>query len=162
MTPPGGRPPPPPPPPAEPGGRLFWAGAAAGWVIIGIGVVGLLADSARTRPLDAGRFVVGAAVVHDLLVAPLVVVLGLLVNRVAPRRWRPVVQGALIVSGAVALFSVPIVRGYGRVSTNPSILPGNYTAGLATVLGAVWATAALVLAVRRRGRPDRSRTHVRP
>lgn len=137
-----------PAPDAEPGGRVFWAGAVVGWGVIIAGLIGLFVDSGRTRPPNAARFVLGAALVHDLLIAPAVVALGLLVNRVAPRRWRPVVQGALIVSGAVALFSVPLVGGYGRVSTNPSILPGNYTAGLATVLALVWATAAALVVVR--------------
>ncbi|MGH9182172.1 MAG: hypothetical protein ACRDY5_10715, partial [Acidimicrobiales bacterium] len=135
---------------ARPGGPVFWAGAVVGWGIIAAGLVGLFAESARTRPPDAARFVLGAALVHDLLVAPLVIALGLLVNRLAPRRSRPVVQGALIVSGAVALFSVPFVRGYGRQPTNPSVLPGNYAAGLATVLALVWGAAALLLVMRLR------------
>ncbi|MEO7442917.1 MAG: hypothetical protein ABIW46_05220 [Acidimicrobiales bacterium] len=137
----------------RPGGWLFWTGAVVGWGIIAAGLIGLFADSDRTRPANAARFVLGAAVVHDLLLAPVVICLGLVVNRASPRRWRPVVQGALIVTGAVALFSVPFVRGYGRVSTNPSILPGNYTAGLATVLAVVWGVAALLLVLRLRLSP---------
>jgi hypothetical protein len=137
----------------RPRGRLAWAGVAAGWAVMVVGVVGLLADGDRTRPANAARFVLGAALVHDLLLAPLVVAIGLAVNRLAPRRWRPVAQGALIVSGVAVLFSWPFVRGYGRVSANPSILPGDYGAGLATVLAAVWVVAALlVLAGRRRRR----------
>lgn len=130
------------------GGAVFWIGAVVGWGIMAAGLIGFFADDARTRPANAARFVLGAAVVHDLLVAPAVILVGLAVNRLAPARARPVVQGALLVSGAVALFSVPFVRGYGRVSTNPSILPGNYAAALLTILAAIWATAT-VLVLRR-------------
>ena len=42
------------------------------------------------------------------------------------RAWlRPALQGTLLVTAAVVLVSVPVVGGFGRLATNPSILPGD-------------------------------------
>ena len=59
---------------------------------------------------------------------------------------------ALFVTGALALFSYPLVRAYGLAANNPTSLPHNYTLNLAVVLGVVWAVAAAVLVVRLRPR----------
>lgn len=131
-----------------PPGRLFWPALALGWVVMTIGAWGLVSDADKTQPAESVRFVVGAAVVHDLLLAPVVVLAGWGLARIVPARARGPVQAALVVSAVVALFSVPFVRGYGRVATNPSILPRNYGAGLALILGAIWATTAVVVAIR--------------
>ena len=60
------------------------------------------------------------------------------------------IQGALAVSGIVALFSYPLVRGFGLAANNPTSLPHNYAAGLLVVLGVVWAVAAAIAVVRLR------------
>lgn len=129
-------------------GRMFWPGVALGWVVAAVGIWGLLSDAERTRPRESVRFVVGAALVHDLVLAPVVVLAGWVLAKAVPPRIRGPVQAALVVSAMVALFSVPFVRGYGRAVTNPSILPRNYGAGLAVTLGAVWAAAAAAVALR--------------
>src|SRR5581483_6136234 len=96
---------------------------------------------------------IGGALVHDLLLAPLVTLLGVAVSRAVPASIRAVVQAALIISGVVLLFSWPLVRGYAHILHNPSSLPRNYTASVGIVLGAVWAVAAvLAIAAVRRGR----------
>ena len=59
-------------------------------------------------------------------------------------------QAALIVSGSLVLFSYPLVRGYAHALRNPSSLPYNYTANLATVIAAVWTIAAVAIVVRLR------------
>jgi hypothetical protein len=128
-------------------GPVFWISAAAGWAGIGVGLRGILEHSLDTRPADLARFVVGGALLHDLVVAPLVILLGVLVGRAVPARARSVVQAALVVSGAVALFSYPLVRAYGLAANNPTSLPHNYTANLLGVLGIVWAVAATVVVV---------------
>lgn len=138
-------------------GRLFWAGAVTGWAIMAMGIVGLMSESARTKPADAARWALGAAAVHDLLIAPVVILLGLLVARLVPPAARAVVQSGFVVSAIVVLFAYPFVRGFGRQAANPSILPRNYATGLAVILGLVWTVAAIVIAVRRsRARHNRT------
>lgn len=142
---------PPTPDDHHPAGPLFWVSAALGWAVVAWGVRGILLNSLDTRPSNLARFVVGGALLHDLLVAPVVVLAGVLVARAVPGRARAVVQGALAISAIVALFSYPLVRAYGLATNNPTSLPHNYAANLLVVLGVVWAVAAgLVIARLRR------------
>ena len=131
-------------------GPLFWISAAAGWAVIAWGLRGIFQHSVETRPGNLARFVVGGALLHDLLAAPLVILAGVLLARTVPGRARAVVQGALAVSAIVALFSYPLVRAYGLAINNPTSLPHNYTANLLVVLGVVWAVAAAAVIVRLR------------
>jgi len=131
-------------------GPLFWISAVAGWAVIAWGLRGVFQHSLETRPSNLAKFVVGGALLHDLLVAPLIIVAGVLVARAVPSRARAVVQGALAISGIVALFSYPLVRAYGLATNNPTSLPHNYAAGLMIVLGVVWAVAAGFVVARMR------------
>lgn len=140
-------------------GFLFWASAAAGWLVMAFGLRGILEHSIDTRPAQLARFVVAGALLHDLVVAPVVVVVGVVVARTVPRRGRPVVQGALVVSAIVALFSYPLVRAYGLEVNNPTSLPHNYARNLLLVLGLVWAGAAVALVLRLRKSPAPAAEH---
>jgi hypothetical protein len=133
---------------AHKAGAGFWVSAAMGWVVIGIGLRGIFEKHVDTRPGQLARFVVGGALLHDLFVAPLVILAAVLVARAVPGRARPFVQAALVVTAVVALFAYPLVRAYGLATNNPTSLPHNYAANLLVVLGLVWATAA-ALAFRR-------------
>lgn len=126
-------------------GPLFWISAAAGWAVMAFGLRGAVVNRIDTRPRDLARFFVGGALIHDLVVAPLVIVAGVTLARIVPGRVRATVQVALVVSGIVALFSYPAVRAFGLATRNPTSLPHNYTVNLLIVLGVVWATAAVVV-----------------
>lgn len=91
---------------------------------------------------------VGGALLHDLLVAPIVILVGVALARVVRGRARSTVQAALMVTGVLAVFSYPLVRAYGKATHNPTSLPHNYAANLAIVLGVVWAAAATAVLVR--------------
>ena len=124
-----------------------------GWVVIGIGLRGIFQHSLDTRPANLAKFVVGGALLHDLLIAPLVILAAVALARKVPARARAIVQAALVVTGVVALFSYPLVRAYGLAANNPTSLPHNYALNLTIVLGVVWAVAAAALVVRlRKGR----------
>jgi hypothetical protein len=152
----------------EPGGYgpRFWVTAALGWVVIAIGVRGALLHHVDTRPRDLVTFVVGGALLHDLVFAPLVLGVGILLGRLVRGRWRAPVQVALIVGGVLALFAYPLVRGFGRATHNPTSLPRDYGANLVVVVAVVWlATAAGALLLRSRAsrsRAGRTATRSRP
>ena len=132
-------------------GPLFWVTAAAGWaVILGVGLRGILGHRIDTRPAQLARFVVGGALIHDLFVAPVVILLGALLLKVVRGRARAPVQAALVVSAVVALYAYPLVRAYGLNTHNPTSLPHNYAWNLALVLAVVWAAAGVAIVVRRR------------
>ncbi len=139
-------------------GPAFWVSAAMGWVVIGIGLRGIFQHSLDTRPANLAKFVVGGALLHDLVIAPLVILAAVALARAVPARARAIVQAALVVTGVVALFSYPLVRAYGLAANNPTSLPHDYALNLTIVLGLVWAVAAAALVVRlRKGRGVRGR-----
>lgn len=137
-------------------GPAFWLALVAGWALIGVGVAGALADPDLPRPAELARWLVGAALVHDLLVAPVVVLVGLAVARLVPPTVRGTVEGGLVVSAVVVLFAVPLVRGYGVRPDNPTVhYRDDYGVALLAVVAFVWAVTAAVAAGqrwRRRGR----------
>ncbi|GAC1544969.1 MAG: hypothetical protein NVS3B12_33780 [Acidimicrobiales bacterium] len=122
-------------------GPLFWLSAAAGWLVIAYGIRGLLAHHIDTRPANYARFAVGGALLHDLVFAPVIVLVGVAVSRVVRGRSRAPIQAGLLSSGLVALYSYPLIRGFGHANHNPTSLPHNYTANAAIVIGVIWAIA---------------------
>lgn len=103
----------------------------------GLATVGVVSALEESKPVLLAGWVVGLAVAHDLVVAPVVLGVGRLV-----RRWPSVAVG-LLLSGVVVLFAFPFVRGYGRRADDPSALPRDYRAGLLVVLAVIWAAVAL-------------------
>lgn len=139
-----------PPPPRSP---WFWPLAILGWATMAFAVRGILQHERDTNPPELFRLLVGLDVVHDLLLAPVVALVGALLVRVLPSRVRPPVTAALFVSAAVSLYAYPLVRGYGRFAElNASRLPNNYARGLLLVLGAIWAVTAVLVGLRLRRR----------
>lgn len=130
-------------------GPLFWVSAAAGWALILWGVRGLLHHHVDTRPSDLARFLVGGALIHDLVVAPLVLMVGAALARAVPLAWRAAVQVASIISACVVLFAYPLVRGFGLAANNPTSLPHNYAWNLTVVVATVWLVTLGVTALRR-------------
>jgi hypothetical protein len=125
-------------------------------------VAGVVRHHVDTRPADLLRFVAGGILLHDLVVVPLALVGAYLLNRAVPVPWRRWVQVTLVVAAPLALFAYPMVRGFGRIPGNPTVLPHDYATNLALVVTAVVAiVAALATTHRRRPGPSR-RTAVPP
>ncbi len=143
------------PPPPRRYGSLFWVLLPAGGLLMAWGLIGLLRDAASTVPASWLRWFLGGLLVHDLLLVPAVLGIGLAVRRLPPA-LQPPARATLIVSGALTVMSLPLLLGYGR-STQPgnvSLLPSDYPRNLAICVGAVWAVAALwalLLLLARRG-----------
>ena len=111
------------------------------------------ADHAATA-----AWLVAGVLLHDLVLAPLVIVLAGLGARVLPHSARAPVVVAIVVLGAVTLLGVPVLGRFGARPDNPTLLDRAYGPGWAalaglTVLGVVVATGLRVRA-RRRGTPS--------
>lgn len=135
-------------------GRPFLAGLAVGGLLVVYGVVGAARDLGRSSVAWAA-WIVGVDAAHDLLVAPLVCVLGALVLRRVPPVAHPPVLAGLVASGVVLLVGWLPLRGSAAAAGNPTIQPLDYRTAVGWVLGAVWVAAAGWFAVRlarRRGR----------
>jgi hypothetical protein len=142
-----------------PQGRLFWAGLVAGGAVMAFGIAGALVSARETRPIDLARWFFGAAVAHDAILAPAAGLIGVALTRLVPGRFRAPVQGGVIVTGVVVLFSVPLVRRDGVRPDNPTVLFRDYGAALLVVLGGVWVVTAALVALscsRRRARGEAS------
>jgi hypothetical protein len=133
---------------ARPGGPAFWVGLVVGGAVMGYAVWGILEDRADTNPAALARWVIGADLLHDLLLAPIVTVVALALGRVLPDRARAPVTAAMALSGLVVLFSWPLLRGYGRHPLNGSALPRSYGPDVALVVGLVWLIALVAVAGR--------------
>ncbi|MFG2867103.1 hypothetical protein [Streptomyces sp. NPDC048338] len=129
---------------------LRWATGGLGLVLIGIGVWRIAAQPA---PAEVLVWLAGAVVLHDAILAPLVLALGLLL---VGSRDRGLLRGASIVAGSVLLVTLPLLLRPGA-PPNPSALPLPYGRNLVIVLAAVAVTAGGLLLERRRRARRRER-----
>jgi hypothetical protein len=121
---------------------------AGGLVLMGVGV-SLLLD---VRDLtDVLIWLGGAVVLHDALIAPLVLLVGLVVVRGGVRGP---VRGGLLVAGALTAVALPVLLRPGP-RANSSVLPLDYSRNWLLLLAAVATVTALVLVGRVFGRGRR-------
>ncbi|WP_240137183.1 hypothetical protein [Streptomyces sp. MUM 178J] len=112
------------------GGRLLWTGGELSEVAV---------------------WLAGAIVLHDGLIAPFVLTVGLLVASVPARG---LVRGALIVAAALTAIALPPMLA--PVRRNPSVLPLDYPRNWLLAMAAIAVVTALVLTARAlRGRRPR-------
>ena len=139
--------------------RIFWVCVVVGWTLIVIGIRGVVVDARFTRPPQWTAWFIGAALFHDLLVAPLVFVVAARLLRRIPHPYRAAVQAALILTAFVAAGSLPVVLRLGEPTGNPTVLPDDTVPAFVAVIAAVWAVTAVVLLVAR-GRARRTSASV--
>lgn len=131
---------------------LATAGAAAGLY----GLVLLLSGSTADLTSIAIWFA-GCVLVHDVVIAPLVVAGGAGAARVLPSSARPpLLAGAICTLTLVAIAS-PVLFRANALADNPTLLDRNYSLGFVVALAIVWAAVAVSL-VLRRGRRSRAST----
>ncbi|MFF8378427.1 hypothetical protein ACF07V_20130 [Streptomyces sp. NPDC015661] len=124
---------------------LRYGAGALGLALIGIGAWRV---AEQRDPLGVLVWLGGALVLHDAILAPLVLAVGLLL---VGRSDRGVLRGALVVAGSLVLVTLPLLVRPGE-PPNPSALPLPYGRNLVLVLAAVAVVAAAVILVRRRRR----------
>lgn len=128
--------------------RGLIVGLVLGLPIVAYGLRGALVDADDTHPTELARWIVGAALVNDLVVVPAAIVVAWVARRATPSWAWPPVRTGLTVTGVLSLVAWPFVRGYGRDPTTPSLLARDYGAGLAVALAVVWLVVAVSLAWR--------------
>ncbi len=136
-------------------------------ILILLGAAGLawgawvMVDTVRTARLPGVALWVGAAiVVHDAVIAPLVLFAGVLLRRAGRRLAGTVVavlQGTIVLGSIMTLIVVPAIVAQGVHSKNPTVLPLDYGTNLAVfwVVIAVLGTAASAALYARASRADR-------
>ena len=131
--------------------RGLAVGLALGVPVMLFGVRGVLIDARDTHPAELARWLVGAAVVHDLVLLPVVGALGWALRRLTPVPAWPVVRAGAVAVGALALVAWPYAAGYGASAGNPSLLPRDYVLGPALAAGAIAALTAVAAVATVRG-----------
>ncbi|MFJ6698090.1 hypothetical protein ACIQM4_18750 [Streptomyces sp. NPDC091272] len=117
---------------------------ALGVVLMGVGAVLVLGTG---DVVQVGLWVGGAILAHDVLIAPLVLGVGLLVAGLRPRVYGTV-RGALLVAGCLTLVALPVLLRPGTPA-NSSVLPLPYLRGWLTALLAVTVVTGVLLTVPR-------------
>ncbi|MGY1828751.1 hypothetical protein [Blastococcus sp. SYSU DS0541] len=127
-----------------------WLFLVPGFAAVGWGVLGLLGAGDRV-PLSAWvPWFVGSALLHDLVIAPLVVLGGALINRLLPRPARAPMAVGLVVAGVLVAVALVSALDPGDVQ-EPGFLPqDSYGLNLLLAVAGVLAVAAVWAVVRTR------------
>jgi hypothetical protein len=131
--------------------RWFWLGAGGGLAFIVAGVRGLLHDRAATQPSDLVKWLLGAGIVHDAVIAPIAVLAAWITRRAVPAPARSPIRLGLAATALLVVLTWPLVQGWGRRTTNPSALPLDYGRNLLATLVVLWTVVIVVAVVRLRG-----------
>ncbi|MFB9902711.1 hypothetical protein [Allokutzneria oryzae] len=136
------------------------------WVLGGAGVALGLWGAVLALPLltgpemwSFGAWLLGGPVLHDVLVAPLVGGIGLLLYQSCSPRWASLLAGGLVTTGVLGLIAVPLLWAP-NAPANPGLHDRDYGSGLLVALGVVW-LVVLVAGVWPRGKNSGAR-HQRP
>jgi hypothetical protein len=90
-------------------------------------------------------------VLHDVVVAPAVMLIGLLAARLLRPPWRGAALAGLATTGVLLLIAVPLLWRPTAAPPNPGSQDRAYLPGLAVFLGVLWAALLAGAALRVRG-----------
>lgn len=131
-----------------------------GVAAIGYGALRILTDAKDTKPIALLKWLIGSLLVHDLLIAPVVIGIGWLLARFVPPRARAFVQAGLVTGGLVSALGLILIWRQGKSSARSlALLQQNYTANLLVLLAIIAAVTVVCylisvsLANRRNTRP---------
>lgn len=102
----------------------------------------LLRDDGADRLWSTALWLAGVVVLHDAVLAPLVVALGVVAVKVVPRRHRAVAAIAFLIWGTVTLAVMNVLSGVGGKPDMDSLLNRPYVSAWLVLTG-----TALVVAV---------------
>jgi hypothetical protein len=127
--------------------------AALGGLVGLYGVIRLL-GLGWSNLLATVPWLAGVVVVHDGLLAPVVVLAGVVAARVLPGWARRAALLVLVALGSVTVVAVPVLGRFGAKADNPTLLDRPYLEGWLAVAAVVLvAAAAVAVRDRRKGAP---------
>ena len=89
----------------------------------------LLHDRGWENFVAAGTWLVGGVVLHDGVLAPVVLLVCLVGTRLLPPVVRGPAAAGLVVLGSVTLLAVPVLGRFGARPDNPTLLDRDYALG---------------------------------
>jgi hypothetical protein len=124
-------------------GAGFWIGLVLGAPVMVYGAYELVQQAGWPRAVDVAVWLGAGLLVHDLVLAPLVLVVVWAIGRVAPRALRTPLRAGVLGSALVVAVAWPALRGYGNRPDNPTIHPLAYGTAVLTALAFLWGAVAL-------------------
>ncbi|MDX3195910.1 hypothetical protein PV458_46570 [Streptomyces sp. MN03-5084-2B] len=128
--------------------------AVPGLAALAWGVVLFAEYALPLRPDVFGTlgWIVGGPILNDAVVAPLTALLGIVLSRRLPRRWRTPVMAGTVATAVLAILAVPLFwRPYGTPPM-PGLHDTNPALALTLTVAAVW-LAVVLTALRHRHVP---------
>jgi len=122
--------------------------AAIGIAMIGYGGWRIVTNPRATQPVHVGEWLLGALVLHDGVLAVVIVVVGWLLARAIPGRARAYVQGGLITAGLVTAIAVVDIYRRDKSAPGQALLEQDYRAHLVILLLMIALGTATCYAVR--------------
>ncbi len=120
---------------------------AAGLLLVGYGVFRIVTQVPIGSVLLLAGWLVGVVAIHDGLLSPLIVAVGVLVARVPPRARRSL-QTALVVGAIVTSIALPLIARRGSQPAAKALLLRDYGANLVVLLGVIAVVSLVQYAVR--------------
>lgn len=133
-------------------GRGFWVGVVLGAPMMVYGAVALVQQVGWSRAFDVARWFGGGILLHDLVLAPIVLAVVWTIGRCTPPAARTPLRTAVLGTALIVAVGWPGLRGYGNKADNATIHPLDYGTAVLTLLVLLW-VAALVWSARRLARP---------
>jgi hypothetical protein len=132
--------------------RVRIALAGAGIALGLFGIFRLVTEIDAYDLFVLAGWLIGALVIHDGLLSPVVVGIGVALRRIPPRARR-FVQFGLIAGALVTVIALPMIRQEGKQPKIKAILQQNVTANLGLLLGIIAALSLVgyAIAVAREG-----------
>ena len=113
--------------------RLLIGGAG---VVVGLlGAYLLLSRQDHDQLVSAAIWLAAGVVLHDFVLAPLVLLLVAATGRALPDAFRAPAAVALVVLGTVTVVAGPVLGGFGARPDNPTLLNRDYVVGWLVLAG---------------------------
>jgi hypothetical protein len=137
--------------------------ALAGLLLGGFGVFRLFTQVPHPKLIMLGIWLIGALVIHDGILSPLVIAVSWILAHAVPPRARRYVQAALIMGGLVTVIAIPMIYRRGHQPQVKAILQQNFGGNLTVLLGIIGAVSLLLYALQvARDRPRSDRVESEP
>ena len=124
--------------------------AGIGVLVGGYGAFLLLSRQDGDQLLNAAVWLASGVVLHDFVLAPLVLGLVVLAARIVPAVGKVPAAVALVVLGTATLLAVPVLGRFGERPDNPTLLDRDYTAGWLALAGVVLLATVVATLLRSR------------
>lgn len=120
---------------------------AAGVLLALFGVLRLVTEISIGDLAVLGIWLVGALVIHDGILSPVVIAVGWAISRVVPDRARRFLQFALIVGALVTVVAIPLIYRQDTQPESEALLRQQYGSNLTVLLGTIAAITLVMYAV---------------